>query len=339
MDMCIVYETVNWRSKGVLYLTPIGVFLNLICLSVLLKPQMDSLFNRLLVLLTISDSIFLLGLFVRIGNFMEAMDRILIIINSIAIGMSAQTTLVIAIDRYGAISYPFKWNTFKTDSGSKRNIFITYLFIVINNACLSSSHHFVEESHFLQPYFVKIGIIVCIASIFTLVLLNLLIYRKLDKLNKTDLRLKQPKSSFTIILYIASISIIVYGVLIINIIAKKMCFSEITRYYIYSVAVYLNILNSTCNLFIYNLSGKKFRNILLNSCIFKKCIYFLQSDYVSTFKKCFYFLQPHASSYDFSSSSFVISRSSSISVISSSSSMSISPSSSNSVELISFRPI
>jgi len=273
--LCEKYDINSLENDFLLFLSVAGIFLNCICLTVMVKPQMDSVFNRLLSLLAVSDIFFLVAVLFLYSTTLkkdEHFCRYLTAIAYICAALSTMTTLAVSVERCLAVYFPYKCNNNNIDQRSRRRAFFSYLLPVMILSFVVHGALFVEGTDYshwkssLQTF----GLVLKFVGVFILVALNITIYQKLSKVRNSN--------SFNILLYIASSSFIMYAAFFIFNIIKSdvVCASKELQKHSYVIVVFLFVINSSCNFFIYNWNGNKFRKTLAETWILKKYKAFLK---------------------------------------------------------------
>ena len=147
-------------------------------------------------------------------------------------------------------------------------MFSFYLIPVITLPFLLHAAFFIEETQTdrnLKNHLQVLGLVLSFMGSFTLVSLNVMIYYKLNQVRNIEISgPAKGERSFRIVLFIASSTIVMYSAFFIYHFIKwdKVCGSKILQRNTYTVVVYLFVLNSSFNFFIYNWTGRKFRKIL-----------------------------------------------------------------------------
>ena len=154
-------ETINWYLEIVILLPLgiIGIFANLTSIPILLSRKMSSIFNQTLAVLAMVDTtyIFLDTYKTIVKNFFGCFDFIaytefLRPIQSIAMNSSIFLTVVIAIERYLAVSRPFSINMGEIGGQNKWQTLVFYvapaimLAILVNIPCFFEYQWYYQDS-------------------------------------------------------------------------------------------------------------------------------------------------------------------------------------------------
>jgi hypothetical protein len=279
-----VYDERLFESMPITIMALVGILLNCICLNILSKPQFNNLFYKLLSLLAVSDAFFLSSTFlsgvvrsflVDYSNHLEYSYLVMFylnVVNRFLGAFSGTTTQVISIDRFIASYYPHTWNNWNTDKNSQRKVFVGYLTYTIINTAFYTAFNTIDERNPLKGSLEKVKMCLVIFNVMLLVILNILVYAKLKKLSSSKFcRVANHKNTYIILFYIAASSIVLYGSITVYRLFVRLCLSENIQSQAYTVVLYLFVFNSTCNFFIYNCTGKIFRETLLETWKMKDC--------------------------------------------------------------------
>ena len=127
-DMLIMFETVAFWLEGVLTMTigTIGLIGNSIAIPLLFSKQLDNIFNRVLVCLAVTDNLFILTTilesirrYVVTTSFQQmAFIYFLYQLQNISLMCSNNITVVLAIERYIAVTRPIEYHINVTSSGA-----------------------------------------------------------------------------------------------------------------------------------------------------------------------------------------------------------------------------
>ena len=158
-------ETINWYLEIVILLPLgiIGIFANLTSIPILLSRKMSSIFNQTLAVLAMVDTTYiLLDTYRAVVKILDAEDKCLDVeaywtiylrpIQSIAMNASIYLTVVIAIERYLAVSRPFSINMGEIGGQNKWQTLVFYvapaimLAILINIPCFFEFQWYYQDS-------------------------------------------------------------------------------------------------------------------------------------------------------------------------------------------------
>ena len=124
-----LYETISWWMEGVIQIVinVIGIIANLLAIPVLLSRKLTNVFNRTLAILAIFDAIFNLCDIlesVRMyhgggcrSSHIYLFPYVLYPLQNVTMVASIYTTVVVAVERYHAVTRPL--SAFVDDSGGK----------------------------------------------------------------------------------------------------------------------------------------------------------------------------------------------------------------------------
>ena len=158
-------DTINWYLE-IAILLPLGIIgisANLTSIPILLSRKMSSIFNQTLAVLAMVDTTYiLLDTYRAVVKILDAEDKCLDVeaywtiylrpIQSIAMNASIYLTVVIAIERYLAVSRPFSINMGEIGGQNKWQTLVFYvapaimLAILINIPCFFEFQWYYQDS-------------------------------------------------------------------------------------------------------------------------------------------------------------------------------------------------